>query len=230
MHSETFMAFEDGMGRPARASVALARGNLERLTGRFDRSASLLETALRVCERVGDEAGQALALSWMGQLAFDREDFDAAERHLTNCLRIRRRISHLRGVVTSLISLARLATERAQIDTARRHMAEAEDVCHRRIDRVGMAQVLAQRAQVEMACGDPRAAVAGLSDAVSLWRTLGYGIAVACSLRDLGEAQAVAGMREHSGATLAEATEIFDRHGYLDEAKRCRKLSFDAVG
>jgi hypothetical protein len=166
----------------------------------------------------------------MGQLAFDREDFGAAERHLTDSLRIRRRIVHLRGVVTSLISLARLATERAQTDTARRLMAQAEDVCHRRIDLVGTAQVLAQRAQVEMACGNTGAAVTGLSHAVSLWRTLGYGIAVACALRDLGEAQVVSGRSEHARATLAEATETFDRNGYVDEARRCKRLGFAAVG
>jgi predicted ATPase/DNA-binding SARP family transcriptional activator len=230
MHSETFMPFEDGMGRPARASVALARGNLERLAGRFDRSAPLLETALHVSERVGDRAGEALALSWMGQLAFDRGDFDAAERYLKSSLRIRRRIVHLRGVVTSLISLARLATERAQFEIALSHVGEAEDVCRRRLDRVGTAQVLAQRAQVEMACGNPGAAVAGLSDAVVLWRTLGYGIAVACALRDLGEAQVVSGRSEHARATLAEATETFDRNGYVDEARRCKRLGFAAVG
>ncbi len=230
MHSETFIPFEDGMGRPARASVLLARGNLERLSGRFDRSAALLQTALGVNERVGDEAGQALALSWLGQLAFDRGDFDAAERHLTNGLRIRRRILHLRGVVTSLISLVRLATERAQIDTARRYMAEAQDVCHRRADRVGTAQVLIQRAQVEMASGNPGAAVIRLSEAVPLLRTFGYGVAVACSLRDLGEAQAVAGMPDHARATLAEAAEIFDRNGHVDEAERCRTLGAAAAG
>jgi predicted ATPase/DNA-binding SARP family transcriptional activator len=230
MHSETFMPFEDGMGRPARASVLLARGNLERLSGRFERSASLLETALGVNERVGDEAGQALSLSWLGQLAFDRGDFDAAEHHLTNGLGIRRRILHLRGVVTSLISLVRLAIERAQIDTALRYMEEAQDVCRRRADLVGTAQVLTQRAQVDIAGGNPAAAVIRLSRAVPMLRTFGYGVAVACSLRDLGEAQALAGMPDHARATLAEAAGIFEHNGYLDEAGRCRALSPTATG
>ncbi len=224
MHSETFMPFEDGMGRPPRASVLLARGNLERLLGRFDRSASLLQTALGVNRRLGDDAGQSLALSWLGQLDFDRGDFETAERHLTASLQIRRRIVHLRGVVTSLISLSRLAIERNQIDTARHHMEEAEDVCRRRVDRVGTAQVLTQQAQVEMASGSPGAAVGRLSEAVSLLRTFGYGIAVACSLRDLGEAQAAAGTADDARTTLTEAAGIFDQNGHAVEAVRCRTL------
>lgn len=226
MHSETFVAFEDGMGRGARASVHLARGNLERLSGRLDRSAASLMAALHVSERAGDDAGQALALSWLGQLAFDRGDFDTAEGHLTQSLRIRRRILHLRGVVTSLISLVRLATERGQLETARRFAEEAEEVSSRRADRLGNALVLVQRAQVDLAGGDPGAAVTRLSEALPPLRAFGgYGIAIACALRDLGEAQARAGMAVQARASLAEATEFFEGNGRLDEAERCRRLS-----
>lgn len=230
MHSETFIAFEDGMGRPARASVLLARGNLERLSGRFDRSAALLGAALRANEDVHDDAGQALALSWMGQLALDRGDFDSAERHLMRSLRIRRRIGHLRGVVASLISLVRVETEREQLDTALRYAEEAEALCRRRADRIGTVLVLQQRAQVDMAGGSPATAVIGLSEALPVLRTFGFGVAIACCLRDLGEAQAGAGMTAQARAALDEAAETFDRNGHRYEAERCRKLSVTAGG
>lgn len=230
MHSETFIAFEDGMGRPARAAVLLARGNLERLSGRLDQSAALLEEALRANEDADDDAGRALALSWIGQLAFDRGDYDAAERHLAESLAIRRRLLHLRGVVASLISLMRVASEREQLDTALRYAEEAEGLCRRRADRIGTALVLQQWAQVDMAGGRPATAVIHLSEALALLRTYGHGVAIACSLRDLGEAHAGAGMTAQARTTLAEAAEIFDRNGHVDEAERCRTLRVKTRG
>jgi hypothetical protein len=143
---------------------------------------------------------------------------------------MRRRLLHLRGVVASLISLVRVATERAQLDTAGRYADEAEGLCRRRADRIGTALVLQQRAQVDMAAGDPATAVVHLSEALTPLRAFGYGVGVACCLRDLGEAQAGAGMTAQARATLAEAAEIFDRDGHVDEAERCRKLSVKARG
>ncbi len=145
-------------------------------------------------------------------------------------LAIRRRIQHLRGVVDILIILMRVATERGQLDTARRYAEEAEALCRQRADRVGTALVLQQRAQVDMAGGSPATAVIDLSEALALLRTYGHGIAIACCLRDLGEAHAGAGMRAQARAVLAEAAEIFDRSGHVDEAERCRRLSVEAGG
>ncbi|MDH3959597.1 MAG: tetratricopeptide repeat protein [Actinomycetota bacterium] len=185
-----------------------------------------MTAALQVNEHVGDDAGQALALSWLGQLAFDEGDFETAERLLTRSLLIRRRIRHMRGVVITLISLGRVAAERGQIDTAGRLLAEAEQLCRKRADRVGTAMILAQQAQVEMASGSPEKAVTTMSEALPMLVNVGgYGVAIACALRDLGEAQVLAGMAVLGGATLAEAADGFDRSGYAEEAQRCRKLS-----
>lgn len=225
MWSETFLPFEEGMGQLAKAALLTARANLERLSKRFETARSLLEEALHLHEAVGDKAGEALILCWMGQLAFDRGGFDEAERYLNKSLLIRREILHVRGVVTSLVSMARLTTERNQIEAARRYMEEAERLCRQRADRIGVALVQVEGAQIDMAIGDAKSAVRQISKALPLLRVFGgYGINIACMLRDLGEAQSAAGRTEDALASLTEAADTFERDGYLVEADRCRRL------
>lgn len=225
MWSETFLPFEEGMGQLARASILAARANLERLLGRFDQAALLLEEALELYEGAGDEAGQALALCSLGQLAFNIGDFEQADRLLKRSLHVRREIRHVRGVVTSLISLVRLATERDQIEQARRYLEEAEMLCRQRVDRLGTSLVLLERAQVDMADGDAKSAVAHLSEALPIARAFGgYGINIACFQRDLGEAKLAMGDPAAATTSLAEAVDIFERDGYTGEAERCQKM------
>lgn len=225
MWCETFVAFEDGIGRPAHASVVTARANLERLLGRFDRAASLLESALDFYEDLGDEGGQALVLSWMGQLAFDLGDLDAAESHLTRSLDLRRRIRHLRGVVASLVSIVRLMTDRAQIADATQYLDEAEELCRQRADRIGTALVRTERAQVAMAGGDAESSVSLLIETSPVVVSFGgFGLNIACLKRDIGEAQSLSGSHEQAHASLSEAADIFERNGYKEEADRCRRL------
>lgn len=225
MWCETFIAFEDGIGRQTHASVAMARSSLERLSGRFDQGRLLLEAAHRHYESVGDESGQALALSWLGQLAFDRGDLGAAEDHLTRSLELRRRIRHLRGVVASLISIVRLMADRGQFDDAGRYLDEAEELCRQRADRIGMALVGAERAQVAIANGDAESAVSLLNESLPVVTDFGgFGLNIACAKRDLGEAQSAAGFKEEAHVCLTEAADIFGRIGHEDEAKRCIKL------
>jgi len=225
MWCETFVSFEDGIGRQAHAAVAMAKANLERLSGHFDEASLLLEASFRHFVEIGDRSGQALALSWMGQLAFDRGDLDAAENQLTRSLEMRRRIRHLRGVVASLIGVVRLMADGGQFDHAGRYLDEAEELCRLRADRIGVALVGTERAQVALANGDAEAAVSIFNESLPVITAFGeFGLNIACALRDLGEAQLLAGFRDEAQVSLTEAADIFDRTGHRNEAARCRKL------
>jgi predicted ATPase len=225
MWRETFISFEDGIGREANASIATAKANLERLSGRLDEAEVLLEATQRDFVSAGDESGQSLALSWMGQLAFDRGDLDTAEDHLSRSLSMRSRIGHVRGVVASLIGLIRLMADRSQFDHAARYLDEAEELCRQRADRIGVALVGTERAQVAMARGDAESAVSLLNESLPVITAFGeFGLNIACAMRDLGEAQSLAGLVDEAKATLTDAEDIFERTGHEDEASRCRKL------
>ncbi len=225
MWCETFVSLEDGIGRHASASVAVARANIERLSGRLDQVASLLDAALRHYEEVGDESGQALALSWRGQLDFESGDLDAAEHHLMRSLNSRRRIGHLRGVVASLISIVRVLADRGRLDEAASYLEEATELCRQRADRIGLALVGTERAQAALAGGDAESAVSLLNESLPVVAAFGeFGLNIACTKRDLGEAQRAAGLKEEAYLCLTEAAETFERIGHEDEANRCLTL------
>lgn len=222
MWNETLVVFEDLVGLPLRARIHAARTNLERLAGRTDDAHGWLDRAMALYRSAGDGAGTALVRCRRGQIAFTAGDLDTATHHLEASLRLREDIGHVRGAEESMISLARVAAERGDVGAAHWYLDRVEALSRQYADRIALGMVQIERGILALDDGCPDAATARLQDALDIGRALGDPTHLACVLRDLGVAQAAAGMTEAAIASFTEAHELFQRDGHHHEANHLR--------
>lgn len=221
---ETLMPYTDTCGRCAEAYVLANVGSLERVAGRVDEAHARLEDALAIYRLEGDMAGQALVQARLGRLALSQGEPVDAERRLDLARAIHRRIGDARSLHQVTLSLVRVAIESGRLHHARRLLSDAMRTMWQRGDRPANIAALEVRGVLELAEGDPQAAIGTLSAALALQETIGHHLCLAVSSLDLADAHVRAGDSGAAAAPASDALAVFETLGYLDAADRCRRV------
>ncbi|GLW79006.1 AfsR/SARP family transcriptional regulator [Actinokineospora globicatena] len=172
-------------GGQVRALLALAVACFDRRA--LPEAITHAEAALTAARELGNPRAEATALQFCGIGYRELGELDASARLLSESLAISRRHGDDYTEVLTLLAVARLRLRRS--DPGARDAAEsavALSRAHRMTHHV--AEALTLLGDIELAGGNPVAAVPYLEESVALWRTRGWRSFQVAALTSLGQA------------------------------------------
>ncbi|MFN8678526.1 MAG: tetratricopeptide repeat protein [Thermomicrobiales bacterium] len=181
--------------------VWVQRGNLAE--GR-----SLLQRALALSGRM-DDGERANAIFDLGNLAFELNDFEAAEQAFVECRDVWERINDQDGIASALNGLGLLDRERGAYPSATTRLHLARESWELLQDESCVAVALSNLGTVEMAAGNVQQAEVFFSRALDLRRRLDDVDGSAYTLVRLGEAASLENRLDRAKELLAKGQEIF---------------------
>jgi transcriptional regulator with AAA-type ATPase domain/Flp pilus assembly protein TadD len=208
LYDAALATFEKLGLRSEKVTALNGLGQCARLQGRFDEAQQLFETALRDAAGMPRQVG--LCHEFLGQIHFDRGDFEAAEEHYLLALDTAASIAPDGDLmVEASWRHAELLARVGKPEEAGEHLTRAETLCAQNHDRRELGCVQRARAHVLAAAGrDVEARVAFETAAATLEST---GRRFEATLTRLlhGEAELAAGEGEVAAALFARAQEEF---------------------
>jgi tetratricopeptide (TPR) repeat protein/DNA-binding XRE family transcriptional regulator len=196
-------------GQRARV-VALTAGlaGLLRQDGPWAEALARHATAVLAAHDLGDQSGEANALSNLGVARRLTGDFPGAIRDLAQALEIYRDLGDRAGQANALTGLGTARELAGDFPGAAAGLAEALDIYRDLGDRLGQANALTYLGDVRRLTGDFPGAARVLAEALSIHRDLGDRLGQANALTGLGNARELAGDLEGAARDLAEALSI----------------------
>lgn len=202
-----------------RATAQLGAGRLARQQGDLDAAVECLSASLATQRALGDEGGVAVALGYLGVVAYDQGDFARAEALHRESLALRHRVGDLWGIAATLTNLGEVARQQGDVAGALALQRDALERFRALGDGVGSATALLNLGMLELMLGRHAAARPLLQESLALWVAIGEQVDIAESLEGLaavaastGEARraaqlagAAAGLREAVGSLLSPA-------------------------
>ncbi len=184
-------------GLAARAQARL--GALHCWVGQFAEAEAQLGAALPVLQEHAVDLDVAFALTGLGIVACERDDWDTARRLLDAGLAAYRALGHQPGVAWAIDALADLAGSRGEYDRARELLDASSTIFSALGDEVNAAWSLSSLGRVLGLVGEQASARQLLEESLAIFEGLGdrHGAAsthnslaeIAYSLRDLAAAQ-----------------------------------------
>lgn len=187
---------------------ACALGWSGRLANRFAeraRSMALLGESLAMSRAVGDLAGAAMALNFLGVVVESTGAYAEAQRMLEESLAIYRAIDHRWGCALVLINLAQGARVRSDYPATRRYAEESLRLQRQIGDQRGIGLSLDALGEVATIQGDFTAAQQYLNEALAIQQTIGDRQGIVYSLTDLGQLALMRGDLAAARAWLAQS-------------------------
>jgi DNA-binding SARP family transcriptional activator len=214
----------DHVGGQARAEHVIAIAYGER---QLDLAALHLERALTHARRLGNSRFEATVTQFLGVARCRMGDVVTGEDLLRAALGIARDYADHYVEAFSLLYLAKLY---ATFDNPRaRPLAETVLMLSRRYSlRHHLADSLRLLGELDLAAGRPAAAIGRLTESVEVWRTRGWAMFLADTLRVLGQAHRA--LRDEDSAQRAwqEAAELYRQLGDSAAAAEITKLQVAA--
>ncbi|URN07510.1 NB-ARC domain-containing protein [Actinomadura madurae] len=170
----------------------------------------VLEQAMKVAEALGNARYTTTVIQFLGAAKAFCGDIAVGEKLLEESLAMARRLNDRYLETFSLLYLSKLFAAtgddraRATLDLTLAH-SEHGNFGH------FLADALSVLGQLDLAEGDPPAAIATLERSVRVWRTRGWIPYLARTLRALGDAHDAAGDHRTARAVWLEARELFGR-------------------
>lgn len=161
-----------------------------RLANRFaerERSMALLGEGLAMSRAVGDLAGAAMALNFLGVVVESTGAFAEAQRMFEESLALYRSIEHHWGCTLVLINLAQGARVRSDYGATRRYAEESLRLQRQIGDQRGIGLSLDALGEVATIQGDFATAQRDLDEALAIQQTIGDRQGIVYSLTDLGQ-------------------------------------------
>lgn len=118
-----------------------------------------LQDSLAIFRELGLVIKEAVCLLNMGNLAFKRREYDAADRYYQDSLTIFQKCTHRWGVANCLNNLGGVAFVRHDYDAARNYYREALGMAREMGDREVISLCLINLGQVSLRLGDPETAI-----------------------------------------------------------------------
>jgi tetratricopeptide (TPR) repeat protein/transcriptional regulator with XRE-family HTH domain len=196
-------------GQHARViALTAALEGLLRHDGPWDEAITRHVTAVQAARRLGDPAGQAGALTDLGDVREATGDYPGAARDLQEALGICRDLGDRRGQARALAFLGETRRQTGDCPGAARDLQEALGICRDLGDRAGQAYALYILGDVRLWTGDFLGAARDLQEALGICRDLGDRPGQARALSLLGSGEWLIG--DHAGAArdLQEALGI----------------------
>ena len=167
-----------------------------------------LDLALPMFEAIGDARGHAQALHNLGAAYEARADYDRALSYLDRALAERRTIGDPAATSTTLMRIGTIAQERADLGKARTSLTEALALKQQGKDQYGEAYVRSALARLDLASGDPAAALGHARASVDLSRLLKDQAGLASALNELSHVLAARAAHEDAIAVLRESISL----------------------
>jgi DNA-binding NtrC family response regulator/tetratricopeptide (TPR) repeat protein len=209
-------------------SVESALGNICRVRREWGRARSLFESVLEKSREAGYRRAEALALEFLGELSFDRGEYDAALDLLDQALACAYRLSSSSDVVAEVLRRrAEVLLGLGRLDEAERDGTRALALCRKLGDRLEGGATLRVLAEVSYERGDADEARVLVRRAEDTLRRTGesFELAKAAFSDGVGLARALHGVPlplDTIEARIATAEELFLRIGAAHWAARCR--------
>jgi len=157
-------------------------------------ASTLLEESLTIGQRLGDRRVTAVALNWLGVVAWRLGDFERADALYAQGLALSEEVG-AEDIRTRLLnSLALLSASRGDFALARAQLEDCLAIYRRTMDKAGIALVAGNLAVMVFRQGDDAAARSLVMESVELFRELGEVRGMASDLQLLG---ILAAMRRH---------------------------------
>jgi tetratricopeptide (TPR) repeat protein/transcriptional regulator with XRE-family HTH domain len=207
-HTAAVLAAEHVDDRPGRADALNDRGDLRLLMGDFPRAVRDLEEALDIYRDIGDQHGQARALTTLGRVRHDTGDPRAAQ-DLQEALSISRDLGNRPAQALALLYLSEVKVGTADYAAAARDLEEALAISRGIGDRSGQADALADLGNVWLLTGDYVVSVQDLEEALKIYRDLGNRPGQGDALQTLGRLRRLTGDYPAAARDLEEALCIF---------------------
>jgi tetratricopeptide (TPR) repeat protein len=193
--------------------------------GHVDQSVALHRTAQAAARQAKDRAGQAIALSELGVLAWLTGDHPAAAASLARALALYRDIGDLPGQANILNQLGQVQILTGDYPAANASHQQALALARGSGDRLAEAEALNHLGQVRQRTGDYPAAAATQQQALAVFREIGNRLGQATTLNDLGIVQEETGDYPAAAASQQEARKMFCDLGIqLGQAVALNKL------
>ncbi len=146
--------------RPLAASASHFLGQVQRAQGRLDAALSTYQQALEITAPPGRAAMPAAGIGYVGmaEVAYQRGELDAAQRHITEGIRLCRQLNWTQPFATGLVTLAWIRQGSGDPADAWEAMGEAERVAPSPSVATLFNPVPVQRARLLLAQGDVAAA------------------------------------------------------------------------
>jgi DNA-binding CsgD family transcriptional regulator len=209
--------FTDGvLNQRALGHAAYRRGELRRVRGEFDAA----EAAYREAARLGREPQPGLALMWLS-VGNTAAAAAAIRRALSETIRPLERVALLPAYVEIMLHLE-------NIEEARSAYRELEAIAQRQRSEAIAAMSAHARGSVELADGDPGAALLALRHAWQTWDELHAPYEVARTRELLGLACAGVGDEESAALEHEAALAAFRDLGATDDVRRLEARTVEA--
>jgi predicted ATPase len=128
------------------------------IDGRLDEAADMLDKALELHRRLGQEQELALALQIIGNLEEDRGDLAKARAMLGEAIQLGRKVGDLQATTRALLTLAHVEVKTGDIDRGAGHAREGLQIAWASRNLIDVAMAFAGLAEVSGDRGDTRGA------------------------------------------------------------------------
>jgi predicted ATPase len=164
-----------------RAAAEYRMGHMSIDVGELGAARTHFTTSLALCERLGDSAGVAAALSGLVVVAVNRYDYEEARTMGERALRLYRELGDERGVAIALYNLAMIAREQGDLPRASAGYEESLAHWRQRNETEWTAETVLALAITRRMEGDMPGARALLDESRPLYQKLGdhFGLALA---------------------------------------------------
>jgi predicted ATPase len=210
---DTLQPFADVSCDAAAGYVLLNLANVARTRGTPDRARQMLDEALVLFERAGNERGRADAWGRLANLAREEDRLDEARESFAESLELRRRLGDRRGEALALVGLGLVAINAGDHGRAESLLDEAVTVFRRAGDRWGLVAALWRTADLELVRDRPRIAQERLEDALRVAQETGRVRWLAVTRTNLAEALLLQGDVGRSVELLEQALAGFELRG-----------------
>lgn len=202
-----------GEGWELGGRLAARTARLLYVEGRDDRAEALYADMLAAAERAGDETGQGLARTGLGDIARGRLRYEEADAHFERAARLLAGTGDPAGEADARRGLGEVARARGEHEAATGHFEAALRLARAAGGPAGQGYALTGLGHVARAGGDLAGAGARFAEAVELQRRADDGIGLAYALRGLGHVARASGRLDEAVTHFQEAILLHQRAG-----------------
>jgi tetratricopeptide (TPR) repeat protein/transcriptional regulator with XRE-family HTH domain len=181
--------------------------------GYWDQALALHQTALSAAVRSKDRAGEAGALTDLGDVQYLRGDYAAAEASLAGAVELADELEDPCAQAGALVELGVLQQNTGRLGPAEASLTRALNLSEAQGDELGKASALNNLGVVQFVTSRLTAATQSQQRALQIFQELGDQLGEASALNALGGVQHTAGDYDNAAANLAEAAKLYESLG-----------------
>jgi non-specific serine/threonine protein kinase len=216
---------EDAQVPGVRARALVGASWLARCQGAFDEATALAEAGLVLSRRIGDQRGQAAALTTLVCVALDQGDAARARPPAEESLALRRELEDRWEICVSLNNLGYLAAVEGDYAQAATYFEECLGLSREQGDTRGVALALNNLGDVVYTQGDVTRAHVLLVEALTLSREMGWMEGTVEGVEGIARAVAAKGQSRQAARLLAAAASL--RRATQDPLRPAEQIAYD---